>query len=145
MFRTFTIVAASLAVFTVSTLGLDRGMVLYVDDHGHLALECAHVRHAHDHEEGADHEPHDFSGGADHGELHAAMAFDASAAVVKAEQPSGSSAVSTLTDSALLPHPLASILPVIPSFGTAQTGAGNFWGDAAHPELASLRAVVLLV
>ena len=143
--RTVTIIAAALAVLTVSSLGLNRGMVLHVDDHGHLALESAHVRHAHEHEEGADHEHTDFAGDADHAELHAAMAFDANACVVKTDPRTDSSALSAVADAAFLPHALASLLlPDLPSV-TVRTGAGDFWGSTAHPELAPLGTVVLLV
>jgi hypothetical protein len=143
--RAFATLTVCLAVLTVSSLGLNRGMVLYVDDHGHLALDSAHVRHAHDHEEGADHGPHEFSGNADHDDLHAALAFDANASVVKAEQRSDTSAHSTVADAVVIPHPLASLLLPESLSRIARTRAGDFWGSTAHPELVALRAVVLLV
>ena len=143
--RNFASLFLCVAVLTVSSLGLNRGMVLHVDDHGHLALESAHVRHAHEHEEGADHEHNDFAGDADHAELHAAMAFDANAGVVKADQRTDSSALSAVADAAFLPHPLSSVLlPDLPSV-IERTGTADFWVSTAHPELASLGTVVLLV
>ena len=143
--RTLTIIAAALAVFAVSSLGLHWGMVLHVDDHGHLALESAHFRHAHEHEECAGHGHNDFTGDADHAELYAAMAFDADAGVVKAHQRTESWVLAAVADAAFLPHPLASLLlPDLRSVN-ARTGAGGFWGSTARPELASLGTVVLLV
>ena len=142
--RTVVSFAVCLAVLTVSSLGLNRGMILHVDDHGHLALESAHVRHAHEHEEGADHEHDDFAGDADHAELHAAMAFDANAGVLKAAERADS-ALSAVADAAFLPHPLASLLLADTPSVIARTRAGDFWGSTAHPETASLGTVVLLV
>jgi hypothetical protein len=136
---------ACLAVFMVSSLGLNQGMVLCVDAHGHLALEPAHVRHAHDHEEHADHGPHDFSGDADHGELHTAMGSCWDAGVANGEQLTRPSAISRLVEAAPLSHPVAAVLLCILPSGLTRAGAGDFWGSTARPELGRLRAVVLIL
>ena len=143
--RAFPTFALCLAVLTASSLGLNRGMVLYVDHHGHVALDSAHVRHAHDHEQCANHEPHDFTGDADHDKLHAALVIDAHAGAVKAEQQSAASSPSAVAHAAVLPHPFSALLLPEPPCGIARTGPGDFRGDTAHLQLASLRAVVLLV
>jgi hypothetical protein len=143
--RNFASLILCVAVLTVSSLGVNRGMVLHVDDGGHLVLEHAHVRHAHEHEEGADHEPHERPADADHDDLHAAMGSCSDAGVAKGDHRSGSSAVSGLLDIAPLPHPIASSTLLATLTRRHQTRTSDFWGDAAHPELAALRLVVLLV
>jgi hypothetical protein len=135
----------AIAVLTAGALGLNRGLVLCVDVEGHIALESSHVRHAHDHSEGADHEPHNLAGGSDHDELHAAMGSCSDAGVGKGESRSGSSVVSRGVDTAPLPAPIASARLSGSSAAQARIAAGDSWGSTAHPELAILRAVVLLV
>src|SRR5687767_15282957 len=71
--RAVPILVTAVALLIGSSLGLTKGMVLCVDAHGHLALESAHVQHAWDHHDGADHHSDEFPADAEHDELHAAL------------------------------------------------------------------------
>src|SRR5687767_9779139 len=76
LFRATLILALSVSTFLGGVLGLGNGMVLVVHDDGHVGVEHAFTRHAHEHADEADHEPHDYGGNADHAALHAAMMLD---------------------------------------------------------------------
>jgi hypothetical protein len=143
--HTITIVAACLAVFAASALGLNQGMVVCTDGHGRLAVESAHVRHAHAHGEGADHEHHECPEDAEHAELHAALADCSDFSAGQAGLGGASSDTHRLAPSQPLPVS-ADRCPVLkPRLGPAGTAAGNFRGVTARAELGSLGAVILLV
>jgi hypothetical protein len=142
--RSLTTFALCLATIVASALGLNKGMVLCIDHHGHLALEHAHVRHAHCHNEGADHEFSDPGPDADHAELHESRALCTDAgqghgALTASEQPLRRI---KLPAAPLLYTPYLSHQPSTFAAGIAPSRAPV---APARAELASLRSVVLTV
>jgi hypothetical protein len=146
-FRTRVIFVLAFAVTVGGCLGTSNGLVLCTDADGHVAIEAPHLRHAHSHAEGADHEPHDPAEDADHGELHGLLATcsDSAVATQKLER---SSADVTAAQQALAPLVLCLFgcpaTGVQPASATHGLGAPNFRGGTAHPDVA-LRSVILLV
>jgi hypothetical protein len=135
-------------VFAGGSLGTSNGRVLCVDSAGHLALELPHLRHAHSHAEGADHAAHDFGEDADHADLHALIAscVDSSMMIQTMERSSfGLSANHHYLVGFNLCPPACPASGCQPSPVGRGSGAPTFRGSTAHPELAPLRSVILLV
>ena len=145
MLRAPTILVVCLAVLAANGLGLNRGMLLSVDDHGHLRLASAFLLHAHSHAEGADHGPHEFPPDAEHGDLHAAIDACSDAGLAKVQQRATSADSPRPTDTPALPGLIAPTLGLRPSLGSAVMADRTFSATTAHPELALLSSVVLLV
>jgi hypothetical protein len=126
-----------------NTLGLNRGMLLSFDEHGHVEVEAAHVLHVHAHQEGADHHPHDFPADADHTGLHRAMVDSAEAKLGKIEQPPAATGIPSPLDTVLsqVGSPFR-LRPSVTSWGIVE---GHFWGSTARVGLACLSATVILV
>ena len=147
LFRTFTILVLALAVFVAGALGTSNGMVLCVDDDGHLALEAPHLSHAHSHAHGADHDPHDHGGDADHADLHDLMAScsDSFVSGQKLERSSSSLALDQHHAGLELSLPPCFQIAPAPSSGTHGLAVPASRGGTAHVELACLASVILLV
>jgi hypothetical protein len=145
--RTCVTLLVAFAVFAGGSVGTSNGLVLHIDGDGHLAVEAPHLRHAHDHADGADHAPHDHDSDADHGDLHRLIATcsDSFATAQKLDR-SSADAVAAL----YVPVPFAFCPVRCPASGfqppsaTRGLGAPTFRRGTAHPDLASLRSVVLL-
>ena len=149
--RTPIILALCLAVLATGSLGLNSGMVLHADGHGHLALTAPRVAHAHAHAHGdADHGPQDFGPDADHGGLHDLIAAcsDSPMGVQKAERSSSSDLAAGHDLPAGADACVASafgcggLSPLLPGAGV---GAPTRRGGTAHVAHTCLRSVVLLV
>ena len=121
------------AVLTVSSLGLNRGMVLCVDDGGCVVLERAHVRHSHDHGNGADHEPHPLPVDADHDDLHAATGLCSDAGVTMGDHRGASSAAPVLVETGA-PSPPYRLALLATLSRRPQPVASVLWGVDAHPD-----------
>jgi hypothetical protein len=137
--------ALCVAVFLTGALGLNRGMVLRLDEHGHVELEAAHDLHAQAHEDGAGHDSDDHPTDADHASLHDAIAKCAEAGTGDMKQRTAADGLASHLD-AVAPYHLASLLTVprlsAPSSGIA---AGHFRGSTARVERIALAATVLLI
>lgn len=146
--RSIPILAVCLAVVAASSLGLNSGMVLHVEEDGHLVLEAPRLDHAHAHADGADHGPHDHDPDADHADLHdlIASSSDYPVASQKVERSSSSLTVAHLYLSGLdLCVPAAVGDDVLLASAEAARGAANHRGGTAHIQIACLRSVVLIV
>ncbi len=143
--RTPTIIALCIAICAGSVLGLGNGMVLVVHDDGHVGIEHAYVRHAHDHAAGADHEDHDYTPDADHATLHAALASQFDSCLAQPGQQQSFQAVKRATELPALPlafgpHPLKQ-----PSLALARRCRCDARGVTAPQENARLRTVILVL
>ena len=141
------IIFLALSVLVGGGVGTANGLVLYIDCDGHLAVDAPHLRHAHSHQQGADHPPHDHDHDADHGDLHRLISTccDVHITVQKVEKPSTAPAAAWYDGVAdAFNLPVWSVPGVEPSPSDG-VGAPSFRGSTAHPELAALRSVVLLV
>ena len=138
----------SLVVFACGSLGVSNGLVLCVDGHGHFAVEAPHLKHAQNHAEDADHEPHDHDRDADHGNLHDLLGTcsDSFLTVQNLERasPTGIAAQHQLLAPCLC-LPACLVGGVAPFAVTDGLGIPAFRGGTARAEIASLRCVVLLV
>lgn len=135
-----------LAVLLGSSIGLTRGVVLHVDEEGHLVLESAHVLHAQAHEEDGHHHDHESPLDADHAEWHIAMAGDHSARLDRvADRPTDDHCVGVaggqVTGFAMEQW---GAIQQSPRLGAAGTLASIFWGSTARVARACLGATVLL-
>jgi hypothetical protein len=135
------------AVAAVSILGLNSGMVLRVDDHGHLALENPRAEHAHAHAAGADHGPGDMGADADHEDLHDLIAevSEFSVGTQKVDR-----SVSDLADAhqTVATFEMCLSAPLVPLLGASDglnEAAATLRGGTAHSALSSLRTIVLIV
>jgi hypothetical protein len=136
-----------LAVFAANGLGLHTGMVLQTYHHGQLTLVAPLLNHALAHAHGADHHPADQGRNADHRDLHhlVAVAADADLGTGKSDRADPSA------DAA--PHYPAALDFSVPATITAAAfrprraalAAADHRGGTARTEMASLRAIVLLV
>jgi hypothetical protein len=146
------------AVLAASALGLQNGMVLRVDHHGHLKLDAPHLSHALAHAGGADHHPADYSadhhdstdgdtGEGNHHALHH-LINTISDSHVAASKSAGSA--TSQTDA--LQHPCnldfcfpaaATAVALFPAAATLE--ATDQCGGTARAEVASMRAIILLV
>ena len=145
--RTFTILVLVVAMLAGGSLGTSNGMVVCIDSDGHVAVEAPHLSHAFHHAEGADHEPHDYDGDAEHADLHEMIGscFDSLVSVQRLERSSSSLAAIHHFHVVLnLCLPACSDIGVQPLDGSGLAVA-TFRGGTAHIELACLRSVVLLV
>jgi hypothetical protein len=140
--RAIVSIAACFAVLSGTVLRLNSGMVLCFDEHGHLALEPAHLLHARAHADGADHHHDDFGGDLDHPELHAAMARCVDVSQRQDEPRPGVQRITKLAPSPVL---FVSDLFLQSPLRSAGTASRHFRAPAARAQLASLRAVVLIV
>ncbi len=143
--RLGTTLAICFAVLVGSSLGLNKGMVLCMDGDGHVALESAHEQHLRCHDEGADHLPHEFRVGAEHGELHAALeaCFDGTIGKLHlrpAAAPSLRPADFPAAPHLNLPSPELQL-----SLTRHRTAVDPESGAIPRPEIACLNAIVLLV
>jgi hypothetical protein len=147
--RSVVALVASFAILLASSLGLNRGMVFVAGHDGHLELVSAHDRHAdkYGHGGGADHHHGDGTLPVDgeHAQLHDAMAKVAEAEAGTPGQFAASQFVASPAD--LLPHVhfVATSPDLRPFAGGTGILAAHFWGSTARIELASIRAIVLLV
>lgn len=147
MIRIPAIITLCLAVLAANGLGLNRGMLLSVDERGHVRLASAFFLHAHAHAhgEGADHGSHEFPPDADHSDLHAAIEACSDAGLAKAQYGASVADSPRPTDTPAFPGLIAPSLALRPSLGLAGIPARTVSATAAHPELALLGSVVLLV
>ena len=135
------------SVFTTTGVGLNNGMVICVDDHGHVAVEAAHVQHAHRHADGEHHGDDGLGLGLDpdHEALHDAIAscFDSHMGPARQHSPR--------LHALRLGRPTFAVPFVIAGAATTPPTAFTIWetcnlrGAAARAELACLSAIVLLV
>lgn len=149
--RNLPILAVCFAVFVAHSLGLNGGMVLHVDDHGHLALTAPRVdhaqAHAHSHGDEADHGPHDYDPDADHGDLHDLIAScsDVPVGTQKADRAASDFAAShgfpSGFDACVLPLGTG-LRPLVWGGGIGESACR---GSTAHLALTCLRSVVLVI
>lgn len=147
MFRTCTILAVTLAVLAGGTLGTSNGMVLCVDADGRVAVEAPHIRHAHSHARGADHDRHDHGEDADHADLHEMMSScsDSFVSGQALERSSSSIAIHQHHAGLKLSLPPCFRIAPAPSSPTDVLAVPTFRGGTAHLELACLASLILLV
>jgi hypothetical protein len=128
-------------------LSSSNGVVLHVDEHGHVSIELPHLLHAHLHSQGADHEAHDFSMEADHSHLHDLLDttkhITAASRQVDRRGTLSSAEGHPAADQA--PIAFASPLLLEPSLVSVLRQSGQPPGPAARTERASLRAIILIV
>jgi hypothetical protein len=144
MSRRFAILALCAVVLATNALGLNAGIVVCLDGDRHLALEFAHVRHAESHSDGTDHHRQEAPPDAEYGDLHAALADCVDVTVGKYVQRASTSALQHPVELPALGCPVA--LPYLPpSLAPAALATDERSGSTAHPELARLKAIVLMV
>ena len=144
-------------VFAAGGLGLHNGMVLRVDHHGHVILDAPHLSHGLAHADGADHDAADYGARADHPsdagtdddhhDLHHLIATiaDSHVATAKSDGSTASQSLSSQHSFSLdLYFPAALSTPTFARTRSALEAA-NHRGGTARAEIASLRAIVLLV
>ena len=143
MSRCISIILA-FAVCTSSSFGLSQGLVLCVDDTGRVALEAAHVEHAHRHANGDEHGHDDAGLNPDHETLHHAIAscFDICVGVAKAKSPR-TSGQEIGKPTAVLANNTAAALHLLR--GPVGEGLSHCREDTARAELACLSGIILLV
>jgi hypothetical protein len=137
----------SVAVLAASGLGLHSGMVLLVDGHGHLTVAMPHLLHAHAHQRGADDHPSDVGTGGDHQDLHHLIDVTMDSHPGTGNGDRGASSADT-TSAGSPPVDLylpAELAPTVHTISHSSPRATDPGGDAARVEIASLRAIVLLV
>jgi hypothetical protein len=145
MLRVLVILTLCFAIFSGSVLGLSNGMVLVVHDDGHLGIEHALTRHAHEHGDGADHESHDYTPDAEHGALHAAIVADTDSCPPRpAQEPAGHTGKHSIDLPALWTALLLSG-PSLPSAASSFVRSEDARGSIAPTENARLRTVVLVI
>ena len=143
-------VLLSLTVFSTGSLGLNRGMVLCVDHHGHVAVEAAHAVHCHDHGHGdhhdADHDSHPDTPAHAPGDAVDAAAPDDCSDTTLAYQALRPASPGVLVDApaAVVPPFLVNLPDPEPRLECVGTWS-NDRPPAPPPLLEHLRSVVLLV
>jgi hypothetical protein len=136
-----------LSVFTGGVLGVSNGMVLHVDQEGHLSIGIPHLLHAHLHAEDADHGLHDMSSDADHCHLHDLIgAIQHATSASRKTECGGLIQVAdhsdTISDAALLAFEAPMVLER--SLVAVMTDSGPPRAIAERVQRASLRAIILL-
>jgi hypothetical protein len=144
MSRTATILVLCLLTFASGTLGFGNGMVLVVHPDG-LGVEHAHVQHALEHADDADHERHDYTSDVDHAALHAAIVADTDSCPAKPAHERTSHSGKRVTALPVLPAWFALNLPTPPSLSLALMRSDLVLGRTAPTENARLRTVVLII
>ena len=148
MFNNLPILAVALAVLTANSLGLNSGMVLHLDHHGHVAVEAPHLVHLHEHTNGADHGSQDHGSDADHADLHHLIASTADCPITlqKVERASENLAASDACPLAIHPCvPFAVANDLLRPAADATSHAANHRGGTARVQIACLRTIVLTV
>lgn len=144
LLRTLIAFALCLATFAGSVLGLGNGMVLVVHDDGHVGIEYAHLRHAHEHADGANHDDHDYGADSDHAALHAAILADVDSCPPRPAQQQADSAQKHVIH--LRSIATAALPPLnVPLLVSGQTRHDDIQGIIARRENARLRSVVLVI
>jgi hypothetical protein len=129
-------------MFAATGLGLNNGMVICFDDHGHVAVEAAHVQHVHRHADGEGHGDDDLGLDPDHDALHDAIAscFDAHVGQARHSAPVHDLRLGDPT----APTPLIITKADLPA-SPISNRCGDLRGATARAELACLSGIVLLV
>jgi len=144
LLRSLILAAICLATVLGRVTGLNHGMVIVVDDHGHLAIEKANIRHIHDHADGADHAPDDHGADADHANLHDAMAKTGDTCLERfladAQRTRERMAAAKALPAAFGAHPVAQDVSDQPARSSL-----NIRGSIARLENARLLTVILLI
>ena len=133
------------AVCASSAFGLSQGMALCVDDTGRVALEAAHVEHAHRHATGEEHGHDDAGLDPDHQTLHRAIdsCFDIYVGMATANSPRMSGQEIGKPTAVVVANTAAAALNILRVF--VAEGLSHCRGDAARAELTCLSGIILLV
>ena len=143
--RIIAIVIVCTAVVSGTSLGLNNGMVVCFDDHGHLAIEAAHVEHAHRHADGDHHGDEDFGIDPDHEVLHDAIASCFDLHLGQMGQHSARVHELRLGQPTAVAAAVIAAANLMTSTVPAPGGTCRLRGAAARGELVCLRAIILLV